>query len=257
MRRRSNFYGKIIKCYVGSQTSFMEFKEQYKYDAPYFPNNKTYLVNEYTTGIFSDVIKILAERLNFTIELYKQEKEKWGDAYTFENGSIMASGFVGEVYNRNVDIAVASVSITQTRANHLSFLLPIATETLAMFIPSKSISESLDFLVFIKPLNPNLWMIVFITSIFIAIARKSSAIIKTNEDFWSSLMVFFGGAIDMSTQNVQSYKIVVVTSLFAGYVTWTNYNAFLTSELLTVKKHYPFKDLESLSRTNWRYNLNP
>ena len=51
----------------------------------------------------------------------------------------------------------------------------------------------------------------------------------------------------------QSYRSVVFISLLCGTVIWICYRAHLTAELSVTQKDYPFTDLETLSRTSWRF----
>ena len=52
----------------------MDANARYFNEAPFFPNNKTYLVNGFTKGIFQDVLEMLQDKLNFTYDMYKREE---------------------------------------------------------------------------------------------------------------------------------------------------------------------------------------
>ena len=248
----------VLKGLVGHQTSFMELQANHQLGAEYFPNDQTLLVNGYTYGTFNDVIEMFQERLNLTINLFKQEVEEWGDVYIHSNGSKVVTGMVGAVYQKRADIVATSLSITRSRASYLSFLLPIGSEVLTMVISREAVTESYDFFVFVKPLHFNLWFMIFGMAIF-ATATKTlitkgriSTLRHCYRYFWETLMTCFGGTFQSLESNKESYKLAVLTSLLSGYLIWMNYNAFLTSELLVVKKLYPFTNLEELSKTNWR-----
>ena len=72
--------------------------------------------------------------------------------------------------------------------------------------------------------------------------------------FWYTLMGYFGGKPQATAiDSRRSYKAVVFTSLLGGVVVWIAYRSFLTAELAVVIKKYPFTDLESLSKTDWKY----
>ena len=69
---------------------------------------------------------------------------------------------------------------------------------------------------------------------------------------WKSVMVNFGGQPSPTIiDNFNSYKSVIITSLFGGLVIWASYNAQLTSRLSVDVKKYPFNDLDTLSQTNY------
>ena len=96
--RRSDFQGIILKS--SSNWSGTNFKLDliYKERAPYYPNNDTYLINGYTTGVVQDVLEILQQRLNFSTLLYLRGDGVWGNVFTKPNGSIIGTGLVGDLY---------------------------------------------------------------------------------------------------------------------------------------------------------------
>ena len=70
---------------------------------------------------------------------------------------------------------------------------------------------------------------------------------------WYSSTVYFGGkpsgtAIDSK----RAYKFIVFVSLLGGIIIWISYRSFLTALLAVNIKKYPFNDMHSLSKTNWR-----
>jgi hypothetical protein len=66
-------------------------------------------------------------------------------------------------------------------------------------------------------------------------------------------MANFGGKPSLSEWGtIQSSRFVIFTSLLTGTVVWISYRAFLTSELSTAKTKFPFTDLESLSKTDYK-----
>ena len=70
--RRSNFHGITLRGVVQFNTD-IKAKSEYKTKAPYFPNNETYLVNDYVYGICVDVLKELESELNFTTLIFKRK----------------------------------------------------------------------------------------------------------------------------------------------------------------------------------------
>ena len=120
-----------MKGLVGYQTSFMEWPINHNPERKYVKDGKTFLsVNGYTFGTFNDVVTILEERLNLSIDLFRQETEEWGDAYVDLNGSIVTTGLVGDIYWKRADIAATSMSFTRSRADFLSFQPREPSETL-------------------------------------------------------------------------------------------------------------------------------
>jgi hypothetical protein len=52
---------------------------------------------------------------------------------------------------------------------------------------------------------------------------------------------------------LQSYRLIILTSLAVSTVIWLCYRANLTADLVVAKKMLPFHDFESLTKTNYRY----
>ena len=70
---------------------------------------------------------------------------------------------------------------------------------------------------------------------------------------WYSSTVYFGGepsgtAIDSK----RPYKLIVFISLLGGIIIWISYRSFLTAVLSVNIKKYPFNDMYTLSKTDWR-----
>ena len=73
------------------------------------------------------------------------------------------------------------------------------------------------------------------------------------DHIWTSFSGFFGGKPSPnSIDSKSSYKTAIVATLLCGTVVWISYRAHLTAELSVLEKKYPFKDIESFSKTNWR-----
>ena len=70
---------------------------------------------------------------------------------------------------------------------------------------------------------------------------------------WTSLTPYFGGKPSgTQVDSRRSYKATIFVSLLGGVIIWIAYRSFLTAELSIREKKYPFNDLESLSKTDWR-----
>ena len=70
---------------------------------------------------------------------------------------------------------------------------------------------------------------------------------------WYSYIVYFGGkpsgtAIDSK----RTYKFIVFVSLLGGIIIWISYRSFLIAVLSVNIKKYPFNDMYTLSKTDWR-----
>ena len=259
-RRRSNFYGLLMKGVVVPQYGFMDIVENYEEKLSYFQENKTFLANGFTYGIFNDIMKRLESQHNFTCMLYLQDpdngQKQWGKVVFHKNGSTEASGMLGEVFLGKADIAVTSITIKTSRLQFLDFLPPMAPEVASIVVPTNAVTESLDFWLFASPLHLHLWIAILGTVFALATAKMvmldGCKCFKLNQYLWSTVKAYLGEASNETCNAKSSVQILVLTSLLAGYVIWTSYNAFLTSELMVKEKEYPFVDMESLSSTDWK-----
>ena len=66
-------------------------------------------------------------------------------------------------------------------------------------------------------------------------------------------MAVFGGIPSKcKIELVNSYKTIVFTSLSSGLIIWASYQGSLTSELAIKVVKYPFQDLQSFSKSNYK-----
>ena len=73
------------------------------------------------------------------------------------------------------------------------------------------------------------------------------------DHIWTSFSGFLGGKpFPTPIDSESSYKTAIIAMLLCGTLVWISYRARLTAELSILEKKYPFKDLESFSKTNWR-----
>ena len=82
--------------YLPGMTEFsgtqMNARLSYIDEAPYFENNKTYRVNNYTYGMFHDILQLMENQLNFSTTLYKRKDAVWGYIYPQPNGTYKGTG---------------------------------------------------------------------------------------------------------------------------------------------------------------------
>ena len=70
---------------------------------------------------------------------------------------------------------------------------------------------------------------------------------------WTSFIANFSGKPTATMiDKKRSYKAIVFTSLLSGVLIWISYRSMLIAVLSITYKKYPFGDMESFSRTDWR-----
>ena len=249
-----------MKAIVEHYPPMMAIDEDYKEHAIYFSQNKTYLVNGFTSGLFHDVWQVIGNHLNFTSLFYKPETINWGKVSQLSNGTFTSTGLINDVHHRKVDVAVAPLNIRSPRQEVVTFLPPIYSETMVVALSKSSVKESIEFTGFLRPFHYSLWIIVLTTITVTAFLKMIFFQEKTNmlfnffKYFWDSTIPMFGGS-SKELSNNGSYYVFHITILLCGYIIWISYNAALTSELMVTKNTYPFTDLVSVSSTNWRYTI--
>ena len=260
IKRRSNFHGLILKGMTEFEGTLMNARKSYLQNAPYFPNNQTYQVNNYIYGVYQDILTILEKQLNFSTTLYKRKKTAWGSIYPQKNGSYIATGIVGDVFLGRTDIAVSSLVMVLDRAKHVDYLIKLTDYSTGLYVQKNAKEELMDLNTFTAPFTLNVWLLLLTVSFLVAFVKiilkysfGTIDIIESISFLWTSFIANFGGAPTVKkTDLYQSFKLTICVSLLCGTIVWISYRAKLTSELSVIDKHYPFTDLESFSGTNWR-----
>ena len=113
--------------------------------------NQTYLVTQFTTGLYHDVLLEVQKMLNFTTVLYKRKEIAWGFVYPQGNGSYEADGIVGDIFFGRADLIVAPVTFFLRRALYIDYLPPLTPKYIGLYISSIKSKEAMNLYVFIKP----------------------------------------------------------------------------------------------------------
>ena len=262
IKRRSDFHGAVLKGVVQFDGLNMNANSLYLENAPYFSNNDSYDITEYTYGSYKDILLILQEQLNFTTILYKRRKEVWGYVYPLSNGSYVGTGLIGDVFFKEADIAVTSLWYVIDRARYVNFLPPIQPYWSAVYIPLTDNEDGINIGTYFFPFTSHLWMAVLLTGTIFALMKLFFLRIiasKTRRTFgfdhiWTSFTAFFGGKPAATPiDSKQFYRTITVVTLLCGTVIWIYYRSRLTAELAVTFKVHPFTDMVSFSKTNWRH----
>ena len=260
VKRRSNFHGIVLNGMVGFWIGLDMFAadSSYKEKAPYFQNNETYLVNGFADGLIHDILMTLQDKLNFTTMLYIRKKDTSGGFIHCKNGTCEGTGLIGDIFFKRADIALAAFSMIIDRANYVDYLHPIMAKTRGIYIPISK-TEKIVFQTYLAPFSPALWITLALTGItfaawrFLLLKVHGSETIFGFDHIWTSFSGFFGGKpTPTPIDKKSSYKTMIMATLLFGTVIWVAYRAHLNAELAVYEKKYPFDDMESFSKTNWR-----
>ena len=142
-----------------------------------------------------------------------------------------------------------------------SDLLPaIRVVTAEIFI--KKVDESIHWDILMEPLSTNSWPILLIIAIFISCTlsvidrlfeRGCQRFYFMNflDNLWLSIKANFGGKSN-KIQRTNAHRVVIFNCLLMGSIIWMYYRASIISHLSIAKLKFPFEDLESLSKSNYK-----
>ena len=148
LKRRFDFHGKQLKVMTEEYKPTVALDTNYKNLAPYFPENETYLVNGFISGIHYDILIALQNQLNFTTRIYKRKDGIWGFVQKHTNETYTASGMVGDLFYRNVDLIVADLTFNLERSLFIDFTIYINPDDYGLYI-----SNELEYIYGNKTLN--------------------------------------------------------------------------------------------------------
>nr|XP_047142414.1 glutamate receptor ionotropic, NMDA 1 [Hydra vulgaris] len=119
-------------------------------------------------GYCIDLLKRLSERLNITYSLHLVDDGNFG-SLTRENGSNFKrwNGIIGEIVEGKADIAVASLTINNERAQYIEFSKPYKYQGISILI--KKTMPVDDLLSFLRPFKPELWWLVLLSVHVVAV----------------------------------------------------------------------------------------
>ena len=73
------------------------------------------------------------------------------------------------------------------------------------------------------------------------------------DHIWTAFSGFLGGKPNPTPiDSNSSYRVTILVTLLCSTIVWMAYRAHLSAELAISQKKYPFYDMESFSKTNWR-----
>ena len=153
IERRSNFHGIELKAMTETIGTLIMLDSEYVQNARYFSENETYLVNDYISGAFHDILLELQSQINFTTKFFKRKERSWGYVYPQKNGSYVATGMVGDLFFNRADLAVTSLSINPERAKYIDFLIQLDSQKIGLYIPIESSKGDFDYDIFFSPLR--------------------------------------------------------------------------------------------------------
>ena len=130
--------------------------------------------NFYWTGLVPQVFESLADKLNFTFDLYLSRDGNWGSR---NSKTGQWNGLIKDLIDDVADIAAAPLTVMKSRSYFVDFLLPVQSDS-NTFIMRKDSSFSWD--IFFKPFHSSTW--IFIVLFIFLISVTQALLVKQGKD---------------------------------------------------------------------------
>ena len=223
-------------------------------------------------GYCIDLLTKLCEKLNFDYKLYLVPDGQFG-AQDILNGEW--NGMVKEIINGKADIALASFTISPARQNVIDFTQPFIDLGLTILMKTTKTDQAV-FFSFLKPFTNTLWLLIALSSIFVAFLlwffstfspygfygrsvqtpfhkapkdylKRRHALRLTNA-LWSSLVYYVGQSADALHPVSASGRLTVAMYWFAIIIILSTYTANLAAVLTIRSFNSPISGVEDLAR---------
>ena len=150
MKRRSDFHG-IELTAMTEASGLINIDPAYKQDLNFHKSKDAYLVTDFVSGLYHEILLELEKKLNFTTSIYKRKDGGWGFVYPSVNGSFTATGMVGDLFFNRADLVVASLTMMLRRALYIDYLLPLTKEDVGLYIQSGNVESGFNFQLYTTP----------------------------------------------------------------------------------------------------------
>uniref|UniRef100_A0A8D0HK36 Glutamate receptor n=1 Tax=Sphenodon punctatus TaxID=8508 RepID=A0A8D0HK36_SPHPU len=222
-------------------------------------------------GFCIDLLQKLSEQLHFNYKVATVKDGRYGTQTTDGNWT----GMIGEVVRREADLAVASLTITSSREEVVSFTKPFLQTGIGILLKEDSATEGASLFHFLKPFSKETWTGVIVAYLLTCLCLFLAARLspsqwndpKSEENHFTFLNSLWFGAGSLTLQGAEphpkalSLRIIAAiwwlftVTLLAAYI--ASYTTLLSSgsdqlsiqtfEDLVKQRELEFGTLESAS----------
>ena len=233
-------------------------------------NISTIWKNTCCYGYSVDLLFELKDVLRFKIDLHLVEDEKYGG---FTNATVY-NGMVGDVYSRKADIAIAGLTISNSRMKYIDFTMPFMRVDIG--IVTKKWHQKIDYmnLNFIENLGKNVVYaigLLFVSAVFVIYSLDNITLTQrskfdrkyrlrknkkwyTLQDCYSySSGLLFQREVGAVSPSTKGGRAAALFFAFAMVAVTTMYTASLTADRVIKTDQQDFKGIRD-SRVRCRYN---
>ena len=188
------------------------------------------------TGFLMATLRELEAHLNFTVKLSLPKDGKWGSLT--DEGEY--NGLVGELVNREIDIAPSGLYRIKWREQVIDFATPVL-EDLQTLVAKESSGKEVNFTVYLEIFMPGAWILVCLSFASVFCTIYSMGLVNYDEppsSFLDKALLsvaatgrqFIQIPCDLSVDNVSSRMAIIVFAMNA-YILYTYYTCNLTAAM--------------------------
>ena len=196
-------------------------------------------------GTNVDIIKILAQDMNFTLSLYEVLDGKFG---SFDEATQTWNGVMGDVVQNKADISIADLIVTETRAKSIKFTTGIYWIRDKLYM--KKPKSSYVWTTFLTAFQPSFWLGIFLVYILLTpLFLISKRYLEANIDLSTSIVSVWLAVMALDVKQLPtklSTRITVLIICLFGALIWWCYNAALVSFLTVNIVNTPIDSLKEL-----------
>ncbi|CAH3162257.1 unnamed protein product [Pocillopora meandrina] len=232
-------------------------------NAPFIMKNEDGTIPHYK-GYCIDLLDELAKNLKFTYEIYLSPDGMYGAE--LENGTW--NGMIGELVGKRADIAVASLTVTESREKIVDFSIPYMYYSREILVKKSPHSGKVDLLQFMNPFDIQVWFVtlaslviisvaVFVINYFSPYGCKDENGRGTSEEFnffnsvWFALACMLQQGGD-NTPKSSSGRILTGCYWFCILIMISTYTANLAAFLVVKDNDNPINNLEDIVRSTYQ-----
>lgn len=229
------------------------------------------------TGIDGILLRVLAQKMNFNVELHLTQEVMWGDVY--ENGTstgeikfqssrsvenFLFLGAIKMVMDREVNLTIGYFASTATRDYYMKASYVYYTSSLVWVIPPGSVIPSLEKL--LKPFQLAVWecfiLILLLSFLVVAVLEfKSSKNVQNfvfgRKNYFPNLNVLnilFGGSLpSLPTRNFA--RTVLAIFMFYCFIIQNSYKGSLFQFMQRTMRAPEMKSTDELIENNFKFYM--
>ena len=161
-------------------------------------------------GSFMELFLQLQGLLNFTSVFIANRDKKFGAL--LQNGSW--NGLVKMLMEDEIDIAVASLTISKSRNNVIDFCEPLILDNFKFFISRNDERSGFNWFGYLKPLHRDSWMLIasfiILATAALYLAAKQCKDIQLKEFSIEKSLIFSSSALTFARRYVLSFVAMAI-----------------------------------------------